>query len=414
MCEKRNLPLVVKFGGSSLADGIKIANAASAVSKATKDIKVAVVVSAMGDTTDSLLDIVNEATKSKIDARELDDVLATGERTSARIFAAALKAMGVDAMYLDPQEEDWPIITNASFGNALPILSLCERLVKERVGPLLEKGKTIVVPGFVGKTRNGEITTLGRGGSDVTAFILARGLPAKEVVLVTDVDGILTADPKIIKKPRLLEEVSVDVLSGLADSGTKFIHKKALKYKHPDIDVRVISNLHGDLNANGTLIKGSLGNNLTIEIASETPLISATLIGHALSKSPETVQAIINDVEKEETEVLGLTLNRDSAILYLPKAEAHELLERLHSTVIEREELTAMAVGRDLALIKIKGLGLEDTPGVIRSVTDALYKKSMNIYGLFTIASSVQLLVDWKEKDVALKVIKRAMAQKQN
>jgi len=412
LCEKESMPLVVKFGGSSLADSAKIAKAASAVSKTAKKGKVVVVVSAMGRTTDSLLETVNEATESRIEARDLDDILATGERTSARIFASALKAMGVDAMYLDPEEEDWPIITDASFGDASPILPFCEELVKERLGPLLERGKTVVVPGFIGKTREGDITTLGRGGSDTTAFILARGLMAREVVLVTDVDGILTADPKVIGEPRLLEEVSIEVLSGLADSGTKFIHKKALKYKHPDIDVRVINSAYGDLKAKGTLIKGSLGDNPTVENISEMPVTSVTLVGRALSESPELLQVILDELKKEGTEILGLTVNRDSVILYIQKEGIRELLERLHSIVIEEEKLTAMAVGKDLALIKIKGLGLEETPGVIRRVTEALYGEGMNIYGLFTITSSIQILVEWNEKEAALQLIKEAMSKK--
>ncbi|RLG98079.1 aspartate kinase, partial [Candidatus Bathyarchaeota archaeon] len=173
MCFSR---VVVKFGGTSLADGLKISKAAEMVAKESRrGTEIAVVVSAMGRTTDHLIATAEEACGGRVSSRDLDDIMAMGELTSARIFAAALRARGLKSRMIDPYDPEWPIITDGSFTKAKPILPLCEAAIRDHIQPLLRRGVIPVVPGFIGKTREGAITTLGRGGSDVTAFVLARG-----------------------------------------------------------------------------------------------------------------------------------------------------------------------------------------------------------------------------------------------
>ncbi|MEM3641737.1 MAG: aspartate kinase, partial [Candidatus Bathyarchaeia archaeon] len=203
--------IVVKYGGASLADNDHILRAAKAVIReAEKGTRIAVVVSAMGKTTDQLLHTAKNASNGKIEKKELDEILAMGERTSVRIFAAVLKANGVESRYFDPSDPDWPIITDDVFSDANPILDKCEERIRQHVLPLIEKGVIPVIAGFVGKTQEGRITTIGRGGSDTTAFILAKALNADEVILVTDAEGIMSADPKIISKPKRLPEVDIN------------------------------------------------------------------------------------------------------------------------------------------------------------------------------------------------------------
>ena len=187
----------------------------------------------------------------KLEKHELDDILSMGERTSVRIFSAALRTNGVECRYFDPQDSDWPIITDACFSNANPPQSECEKRAREYVLPLVEKGVVPVIAGFVGRTAEGKVTTLGRGGSDTTAFLLAEALQADEVVLATDADGIMSGDPKIVPNPKRLSEIDVNMLVGLADSGAKFIHSKALKYKPQSVDVRVIKQRPWRLNQGG-------------------------------------------------------------------------------------------------------------------------------------------------------------------
>ena len=265
--------LVVKFGGSSLADHERLLKAAlSIVNEAKKGTRLAVVVSAMGKTTDVLMSTAKNTSNGKLEKHVLDDILSMGERTSIRIFASALKSNGVESCYFDPIDNNWPIITDSAFQNANPILKDCEKNIRECILPIMEKGVIPVVAGFLGKTKDGKITTLGRGGSDTTAFILAEALNANEIVLVTDADGILSGDPKIVSNSERLKKIDVNTLVGLADSGAKFIHSKALKYKPKNINVRVINHAYGDLSKEGTVITGALASDLDAEIAHPFPV----------------------------------------------------------------------------------------------------------------------------------------------
>src|SRR4030066_2217239 len=243
-----NQTIVVKFGGSSLSDHERLLKSVMAVvNEAKKGTKIAVVVSAMGKTTDVLMTTAKNTSKGKLQKHELDDILSMGERTSVRIFATALRNNGVDACYFDPMDAKWPIVTDDNFQNANPLVKECEKNIKENILPLVDAGTIPVIAGFVGKTKDGKITTLGRGGSDTTAFLMGLGINADQIVLVTDAEGIMSSDPKIIAQPKLLPTINVTTRVGLADSGAQFIHAKALKYKPKDIDVKVISNKTDDL-----------------------------------------------------------------------------------------------------------------------------------------------------------------------
>jgi len=408
--KKHRKRIVVKYGGASLADHERILKAVTAVAKeAKKGTQIAVIVSAMGKTTDSLLHATKNASNGKVAERELDEILAMGERTSIRIFAVALKAQSVESRYFDPLDPDWPIITDNVFSNANPILDKCEKRIQQHVLPLVEKGVIPVIAGFIGRTPDEKITTLGRGGSDTTAFILAKALGADELVLVTDAEGIMSADPKIITKPERLPDIDVNTLVGLADSGTKFIHRKALRYKDSSVKVRVISHNHGDLNAKGTLIKGALSTELDVAPASQSPAMSITVVGRGVSEKPEVIQEL-TELVKTHAHLLGLSLNYDSLILYTSENENSKiLLEKIHKTILENEETLAMSVRKQLAFLKVKGVGLEETRGLIGKISETLRINAINIFGLLTITSSILLFVDWNKKEKALNLVKNAL-----
>jgi len=408
--EERRKRIVVKYGGASLADHERILKAVTAVAKeGKKGTQIVVIVSAMGKTTDSLLHAAKNASNGKVEKGELDEILAMGERTSIRIFAVALKAQGVESRYFDPLDPDWPIITDDVFSDANPILGKCEKRIQQHVLPIVEKGVIPVIAGFVGRTPDEKITTLGRGGSDTTAFILAKALGADELIMVTDAEGIMSADPKIISKPERLPNIDVNTLVGLADSGTKFIHRKALRYKGSSVKVRVISHTHGDLNAKGTLIKGTLSTELDVVPASQFPAMSITVVGRGVSEKPEAIQAL-TEIVKAHAHLLGLSLNYDSLILYASENEdSNQLLDKVHETILKHEETLAMSVRKQLAFLKVKGVGLEETPGLIGKISETLRLNAINIFGLLTITSSILLFVDWNKKERALNLVKNAL-----
>ena len=407
---EKNRRLVVKFGGSSLADHERILRAVTAVAEeAKKGTQIAVIVSAMGKTTDTLFHAAKNSSNGKLHKKDLDEILAMGERTSIRIIAAALKAQGVDSRYVDPLDTEWPIITDNSFSDANPILDVCYERAEQNVLPLVEKGIVPVIAGFVGRTNDNRVTTLGRGGSDTTAFILAKALDVDELILVTDAEGIMSADPKVIASPERLQEIDVNTLVGLADSGTKFIHRKALRYKDASVKVRVIKHSHGNLNAEGTLITGALSGDLDVELAFPSSGMSITVVGVGVSENPEVIKELADTVKKH-AKLLGLSLNYDSLILYASEnSDSNLLLEEVHNVILSHEETLAMSVRKQLAFLKIKGVGLEKTPGLTGRISEALRVNCINIFGLITITSSILLFVDWNEKEKALKLVKEAL-----
>ena len=407
--------IVVKFGGSSLADHERLSKSVtSVVNEAKRGTRIAVVVSAMGKTTDVLMSTAKNTSNGKLQKHELDDILSMGERTSVRIFSAALRNSGVESRYFDPLDSDWPIVTDAAFSNANPLLEECKTRIRENVLPIVEKGIVPVIAGFVGRTMDGKITTLGRGGSDTTAFILAEALNPDEVVLVTDAEGIMSGDPKVVSNPRRLAQIEVNTLVGLADSGAKFIHSKALKYKPGNINVRVVNHAHGDLNTEGTIITGALATELGVNVAYPSPIAEITVLGHRISENSWIIQEMVEEA-KEYATLLGMSMNTDSAILYVSEEKKiDQLLTDVHKTVLNSPEtLKAMAVKKGLVFLKISGVGLEETHGIIGKLSETLRLNSINISGILTITSSILVFVDWNERENALRLIKHALRSKE-
>ena len=238
---------------------------------------------------------------------------------------------------------------------------------------------------------------------------MGQGINANQIVLVTDADGIMSSDPKLIAQPKLLPTINVNTLVGLADSGAKFIHSKALKYKPKNIDVKVMSNKLDDLSRPGTIIIDGLATELDAEIAHETPVAEITVVGEELSKNPQVITQIVEKV-KENSMLIGMSMNTNSIIVYVPQTEnITSLFNRIHEITVNNKETIAMAVKKDLVFIKTSGVGLEETQGIIGRISEDLRLNGINISGILTITSSILLFVDWNEKEKALKLIKNAL-----
>ena len=403
--QRRRL-IIAKFGGSSLSNGKKINLAAESVAREySKGNRLVVVVSAVGRTTDELLDLTNHG--AGIVETDRDDILAMGERTSARIFAASLKSRGIQARYFDPSDRDWPIITDRDFSNANPLRTASIQRIQKYVKPVVEDGIVPVIGGFIGRTRDGRISTLGRGGSDTTALLIATALGGDEVVLVTSAPGILTGDPDIVGGAHVLRTIEMKTLIGIADSGTKFIHRKALRYKDPAINIRVVPNAAGRLDAHGTQITGGPPPELEVGIHNPDPVASITLVGRDLPQNPELMRKVTAIIR---TNLVAISQDRDSAILYLSQTQSlRRQISRLHDIVAKDPHGLAIAARMGMALITIKGVGLEETPGLVARISDALRSSNINMFGVLTITSSVLVLVDWKVRKQAGNLIRSSL-----
>jgi aspartate kinase len=398
--------LIVKFGGSSLSNPKRINLAVASVAlEYARGNRVVVVVSAVGNTTEQLLQLTNGG--AELVETDKDDILAMGERTSARIFAASLKSRGMQARYYDPSDRDWPIITDNNFLNANPLKTNSIQRIQRYIKPALDDGVIPVIGGFIGRTRDGRISTLGRGGSDTTALLLAMALEADEVVLVTNVSGILSADPNLVGNARVLPKIDMKTLIGIADTGTKFIHRKALRFKDPKIDIRVISNTNGKLDSRGTLVTGGSFPELEVTVNNPHPIASVTIVGTGLPRQPELVQKIS---KLAGPSLVAVSQDSDSAILYIKQApKLQQQITRLHDAILKDPHGIALAARMGLGLITIRSIGLEERPGVVARISDALRSANINMFGVLTITSSVLVFVDWKVRRKAASLIRSSL-----
>jgi aspartate kinase len=380
---------VVKFGGSSLGTVKRLKRAAKLVAnKCSSGEKLVVVTSAMGKTTDDLVKIINES--SLEESSDIDEILAMGERTSIRVFKAMLRTEGVEANFLDLEHDEWPIITNNNYGDADILLDETEDKIRKTIASRLRKVDVLIVPGFVGKDSSGRITTIGRGGSDATALVIGGAINAKEVILCSDIDGIMTADPKLIKNPVILSEINVEKLTGIADSGRKFIKKKALAYKKDGVPLRLINSSSETLDADGTKITGSICD-ISVDVLSDCPISSVTVVGDGLSSNPGLLAGFLNIVHDQKVNLEGLSANHDSIVFY--GSNLNQAYKKLHDQVIKNPETIAISRRDDLGAIVLNGIGLQETPGSMSIAANALKENGINIFGQYTVMSQIFLIV---------------------
>jgi aspartate kinase len=219
----------------------------------------------------------------------------------------------------------------------------------------------------------------------------------------------MSGDPKIIADPKRLTEIDVNTLVGLADSGAKFIHTKALKYKPQNINVRVINHAHGDLTKEGTVITGTIATELDVEIAHPAPVAEITVIGQCISEKPQIILKMV-ETAKAHSSLLAMSMNTNSVIFYISQEKNVDIiLNEIHKITVNNPETIAMAVKKDLAFLKTSGVGLEETHGLIGKISEDLRVNSMNISGILTITSSILLFVDWNEREKALSLIRNSL-----
>ncbi|MEM4311744.1 MAG: hypothetical protein QXX95_05085 [Nitrososphaerales archaeon] len=391
--------LILKFGGSVLEDEKTIRNSAELVkSLLNQGYKLVIVVSALKGATDTLLNMAKRLNPNS-PPKLLSEILAMGERTSVRLFSNALQGKGLDAIFIDPSSDIWPIITDSDYLDANPLMDEIKKKSVEII-KLLKGGKIPIICGFIGKNEKGEITTLGRGGSDTTAVILGSALEAKEVVLIKDVSKVYSSDPDKVDNPLPLESLNSEEAYILASSGSKFLHSKALKYKDDKLIIRVSSLEQG---LKGTVIEGVM--DFKVEAYGE-PCMMVTLIKTKDSKYSD-IAGLIGKIEYYGGKILSLTLNEVAIVLYLTGTS--KIVNEIHNYSILSGFGKAVSVFEKLRMITVKGTFFEKVPGLIQKVTQPLAKEGINIYGLNTISSSIKLFVSDEDCYKALKLIKEVL-----
>ena len=385
--------IVQKYGGSSLADADKIRNVAERIAR-SKDAgnSVVAVVSAMGDTTDDLIDLANEVT-DRPDAREMDVLLSTGELVSCTLMAMALRSMGYASVSLSGAQAG--IRTDSSYGRARIAGISPERIISE-----IDKGNIVIVAGFQGITEDMDITTLGRGGSDTTAVAIAAGVEADRCEVYTDVDGIYTADPRLVPKARKLDEVGFEEMLELASYGAKMNPRSIEMGMYYNVPVLVASSFS---DAAGTLIHGDIDMNSNVGeirnrvrgIATDTNVAKITVLGvidrpgiaaslfEPLAEADISVDVIVQNASVDGTTDMTFTVTRTDLPHALEVVEP--VIRELGSRGTESDDT--------LAKLSIVGSGMQDAPGYASQMFRALADKGINIDAITTSEIRITCLI---------------------
>ena len=399
--------IVAKFGGTSIGNGKRIRKAAqSVVNEFMKGKKVVVVVSAINKTTDDLVAIADESIGKEVTEKQLAEILSMGERTSIRVFSSVLESLGVKSEYIDPSHELWPVITDNNYGKAKIDF---ERTEEQSQGlmKLLDQGIIPVICGFLGRTEDGEVTTLGRGGSDVTAFLLGHCLKADDVIIVTDVNGVMSTDPRKISEAKKLDYISVEEMRDLATHGAQVLHPHALRFKDPEINAKIISFEKGDLSDPGTEIVGPFEDSMSKSVTlHHEPISVVALVGEDLLNQIGLIAKMTTLVADANINIYGISAGQNSITLFLDKCDADEAYHLLHNLVIAEDSLSSISLGRDIAMLTMINPDFIETPGVITEITNPLKEAHINIVEISSSQTAIVLFINWEDGKVAYDLIK--------
>lgn len=391
--------IVQKFGGTSVANADRVRNVASIVAdtyKAGND--VVVVVSAQGDTTDDLLEKANEI-NPHASKRELDMLVTAGEQISASLLAMALEGMGMPVISLLGWQMGMK--TNSNYGNAR-----IKKIDSERLEAELNRKNIVVVAGFQGINKYEDITTLGRGGSDTTAVAIAAALKADACHIYTDVDGVYTADPRIVKNAKKLDEITYDEMLELATLGAQVLHNRSVEMaKKYNVNLEVRSSLE---RVEGTVVKEAIkmekmlirgvakDNNVTrvsIVGVPDTPGIAYKIFS-LLSAKKINVDIILQSVGRDRTKDIVFTVAKD---------QTDETKQALESSDILRD--AKVSFDSEVTKLSIVGAGMETHPGVATKMFEALFEHDINIQMIATSEIKISVLIDKKDADRAVKAV---------
>jgi aspartate kinase len=393
--------VVQKFGGTSVGDVDKIKNVARRVVATKKRIDhVVVVVSALGKTTDNLLEMAAQISKAPPE-REMDMLLSTGEQISMALLAMALNELGQDAISMTGQQVE--ILTDTGHTKAKIRHVGADRVVQE-----LRKGRVVVVAGFQGVTSDGEITTLGRGGSDTTAVALAAALHADYCEIFTDVDGVFTADPRVVPEARKQDTVSYMEMMEMATTGAKVLQSRSVEYARAyNMPLHVRSSFH---DGEGTWVKSEddimekaivsavthdfSEAKVTVVGVPDRPGIAARLFG-ALAEANVNVDMIIQNVSEQARTDISFTVNNDD--LEKVRAVAGPIAESVGAAGVNYDD--------DIAKISLIGAGMRTHPGIAAGMFQTLADEEINIEMISTSPIKISCVVRRSDGEKAVRTL---------
>ena len=396
--------IVQKFGGTSVADTEKIKNVAKTVIREKENGNdVVVVVSAMGHTTDYLVKMAHDLNPNP-SGREMDMLLSTGEGVSIALLAIAIQSAGYEAVSFNAMQVG--IMTENVHSKARIVDIKTEKLRKN-----LNEGKIIVVAGFQGVTEDGEITTLGRGGSDTSAVALAAALNAERCDIYTDVEGVYTTDPRVVPNASRLNEISYEEMLELAQAGANVLHPRSVETaKQFNVPLRVRSSFK--LDNLGTLILGVAKMAIYKPVAGvAADLSQARIVVCDVPDRPGSAASIFGKLAKENISVDMIiqsyarkVSNTNDIAFTVDKSDLNKTMETLEKM---KSELNCgeITVDENIAKVSIVGAGMIDRPGIASTMFETLAEQGINIRMISTSEIKISCLVDKENAPKAVKAL---------
>lgn len=392
--------VVKKFGGSSVANKERILNVANrCLEDYKKGEKVVVVLSAMGDTTDELIELAHSINPDA-PKREMDMLLSTGEQVSVSLLAMAFHSMGIPAVSLNAFQ--LPMRTTSTYSDARFKKIKTERIINE-----LETGRIVIVTGFQGINKHEDITTLGRGGSDTTAVALAAALRAGKCEIYTDVDGVYTADPRVVPNAKKLDDITYDEMLEFATLGAKVLHNRSVELaKKYNVTLVVRSSL---TEAEGTIVKEEVEmESMEISgVAIDKDVARIAIVGvqntpgvafrvfDLLGKNGISVDMILQSIGRDNTKDISFTVATVDAKETMSLLKENQ--KRLTIQKIEEEE--------NVAKLSVVGAGMQSNAGIAAKMFEALYDCGVNIRMISTSEIRVTVLIDVEEAEKAMRSV---------
>ncbi|MEM3550154.1 MAG: aspartate kinase [Candidatus Bathyarchaeia archaeon] len=395
--ERRDKNFVKPFLDELVEKHLKLADQAVENSAVKEEVK-KIILSAVDELEKVLTGIIYVG---ELTPRSRDYILSFGERLSTPIIYGAVKSLGVEACYLTGAEAG--IITDSNFGEAAPLMNASKHQVKERLEPLIERGIVPVVTGFIAATQEGIITTLGRGGSDYTATIIGAALSADEVWIWTDVDGLMTTDPKIVPSAKTLPEISFEEALEMAVYGAKAMHPRALE---PLIGEKTIVRIKNIFHPEGpgTAITGERKIKHGVTVKALTLLRNVALInltGAGMIGTPGTAAKVFEVLGKNGINILMISQGASEANISI--AIRRNLLEKavnaLEVALLGRGLIREITYEDDVCIISAVGAGMKNTPGIASKLFTAVARKGINVRMIAQGSSELNISFVVKEAD---------------
>jgi len=392
--------IVQKFGGTSVGSDERINAVANIIKKATKENKVIVVVSAMSGETNRLIKLAKSFSDNP-NRREFDALISTGEKVSASLLAMALEANGVKAKSFSASQISMKTTNHHSKARIVDVDG-------KKILSTLNEGIVPIITGFQGITESGDVTTLGRGGSDTTAVAIAAQVGAKRCDIFTDVDGIFTTDPKVVSNAKKLDSITMEEMLELASQGAKVVQTRAVEFANKyNVPVRVLSSFN---DGSGTLISQkdeSMENSVVSGIAFQKDQVKFTL--HGVGDTPGTAFKILGPISDAEVEVdvivQNVSVDGKTDFTFTVASEDQDVVNKVIETSKNDIQYKDLIVNSDIAKVSLVGAGMRSQTGVASRAFKALSENDVNIQIICTSEIKITMVIDEVLVDKAVQVL---------